>query len=74
MPRLSETGVQLIQILVTVLVSDVPKIVTFFASLGGHGAMTAQQILEELEKSGKIRQAIIDKARQALAEQGVTLP
>lgn len=66
--------VQLVNLLLPIAVSEIPKLVQFFMSLGKQGQATAAQIVAAVEHMEEVDAVVKDRMRKALAEAGVPDP
>jgi hypothetical protein len=75
MPQINDKTIQLVDLLLPIAVSEIPKLVGFFMSLGTkEGAATAQQIVEAADHMLEVDAVVRDRARRALLEAGMTDP
>lgn len=66
--------IQLVNLLLPIAVSEIPKLVQFFMGLGNQGQATAAQIVAAVEHMEEVDAIVKDRMRKALAEAGLTGP
>lgn len=71
---MNEQSIQLVNLLLPIAVSEIPKLVQFFMSLGKQGQATAAQIVAAVEHMEEVDAVVKDRMRKALAEAGLPDP
>lgn len=73
MPEITATETKLIDLAVTILATELPRLIAFLCSLRSQGQRTAEQIVADLARANAIDAAVIAAARKALTEAGVSV-